>query len=169
MEHLLGLIDILILVVLAVFLLKGLLRGLLKEVCSLLGLILGGVFAFSFHQPLARLLQEGAGLPGQVAVWGAFLCIFLAVVIVFGVLGFVLHRFVKMVLLGGVNRLAGAAFGLAQAVVILAMLMLAMGSQPAPAMARQMVSSSHLAPPFATLGEAIIHEGRELMSRPPAR
>ena len=164
-----GLIDVLILVLLAAFLLKGLFRGLLREICSLLGLILGGVFAFSFHEPLARFLQDSAGLPAPVSVWAAFLCIFLVVVIVFGVLGFVLHRFVKMVLLGGVNRLAGAVFGVTQAVVILAMLMLAMGSQPAPAMARQLVSSSHLAPPFAALGEAIIHEGRELMSKPPVR
>lgn len=163
------LVDILILALLAIFLLKGLFRGLLREICSLLGLILGGVFAFSFHVPFAQLLQDSVGLPPQVSVWAAFLCIFLVVVIVFGVLGFVLHRFVKMVLLGGVNRLAGAVFGVAQAVVILAMLILAMGSQPAPAMARQMVSSSHLAPPFAVLGEAIIHEGRELMSRQPAR
>lgn len=164
-----GLVDILILVVLTVFLLKGLLRGLLKEVCSLLGLILGGVFAFSFHVPLAQFLQDSAGLPAQVSVWAAFLCIFLVVVLVFGVLGFILHRFVKMVLLGGVNRLAGAVFGVVQAVVILAMLILAMGSQPAPVMARQMVSSSHLAPPFASLGQTILHEGRELMGRQPGR
>ncbi|MFO7765301.1 MAG: CvpA family protein [Pelovirga sp.] len=164
-----GLVDILILVVLVVFLLKGLLRGLLKEICSLLGLILGGVFAFSFHVPLAQFLQDSAGLPAQVSVWAAFLCVFLVVVLVFGVLGFILHRFVKMVLLGGVNRLAGAVFGVVQAVVILAMLILAMGSQPAPVMARQMVSSSHLAPPFATLGQAILHEGRELMGRQPGR
>ena len=46
-------IDIGILGILGVFLLKGVIRGLLKEVCSLLGLVLGGVFAFTFHLPLA--------------------------------------------------------------------------------------------------------------------
>jgi len=165
----LGLFDILILIVLAVFLIKGLLRGLLREVCSLLGLVLGGVFAFTFHVPVAQFLQDSAGLPGQVSVWAAFLLVFLGVVIVFAVLGFVLHRFVKIILLGGVNRLAGGVFGLIQAVVILAMLILAMGSQPAPAMARQLIGASHLAPPFATLGETLLDEGRALMGRSPGR
>lgn len=164
-----GLVDILILVVLAVFLIKGLLRGLLKEICSLLGLVLGGVFAFTFHLPLARFLQDSAGLPAQVSVWAAFLAVFLGVVIIFAVLGFVLHRFVKIILLGGVNRLAGGIFGLVQAVVILAMLVLALGSQPAPAMARQMVAAAHLAPPFAVLGETMLEEGRGLMGRSPGR
>ncbi len=158
-----GLVDILILVVLVVFLIKGLLRGLLKEVCSLLGLVLGGVFAFTFHLPLAQFLQDDAGLPGQISVWAAFLAIFLGVIIVFAVLGFVLHRFVKMILLGGVNRLAGGVFGLIQAVVIIAMIVLALGSQPAPAMARQMVAASHLAPPFVTLGATMLKEGRALI------
>ena len=158
-----GLVDFLILAVLSVFLIKGLLRGLLKEICSLLGLVLGGVFAFTFHVPLAQLFQDAAGMPGVVSVWAAFLAIFLGVVIVFAVLGFVLHRFVKIILLGGVNRLAGGVFGLIQAVVILAMLILAMGSQPAPAMARKLIGASHLAPPFVTLGETLLDEGRALM------
>lgn len=164
-----GLIDILILVVLVVFLIKGLLRGLLKEVCSLLGLVLGGVFAFTFHLPFAQFLQDSAGLPAQISVGAAFLAVFLIVVIVFAVLGFVLHRFVKIILLGGVNRLAGGLFGVIQAVVIVAMLVLALGSQPAPAMARQMVEASHLAPPFATLGQTLLAEGRGLMGRLPGR
>jgi membrane protein required for colicin V production len=165
----LGLVDILILVVLAVFLIKGLLRGLLKEICSLLGLVLGGVFAFTFHVPLAQFLQDSAGLPGAISVWAAFLAVFLGVVVVFAVLGFVLHRFAKIILLGGVNRLAGGVFGLIQAVVILAMLIIAMGSQPAPAMARQLLGASHLAPPFATLGETLLDEGRALMGRSSGR
>ena len=91
----LGLIDIVILVVLVFFLLKGILRGLLREVCSLLGLVLGGLFAFTFHLPLAQLLQNSFGLPAQLCVWGAFLAIFLLVVFCFAVIGYILNRFVK--------------------------------------------------------------------------
>lgn len=160
-----GLIDIAILVILAGFLVKGLLRGLLREVCSLLGLILGVVFAFSFHVPLAQMLQDSFGIPSQIAVWGAFLAVFLLVVMIFSVLGFVLHRFVKMVLLGGVNRLAGALFGGIQGVLLLALMILAMGSQPAPAAAKKMIVDSHLAPPFVTLGETLLEEGRELIGQ----
>lgn len=158
-------IDIGILGILGVFLLKGVLRGLLKEVCSLLGLVLGGVFAFSFHLPLAQTLQDSFHLPAQVSVWGSFLAIFLLVVIIFGVLGFVLHRFVRLVFLGGFNRVAGALFGLAQGVVLLSMIVLALNSSVVPTSAQKMLHGSQLAPPFADLGKSIFTGSRDLIGR----
>lgn len=160
-----GLVDIIILVVLALFLLKGIFRGLLREVCSLLGLVLGGVLAFIFHLPLAQLLQDRLSLPAQLSVWGAYLGIFLLTIILFGVLGFVLHRFVKLLFLGGFNRLAGALFGLAQGVVLLAMLTLALSSSVVPGAVRKTVRQSQLAPPFQQLGKAIFDGSRDLIGR----
>ncbi len=158
-----GIVDIGILVILAFFLIKGIVRGLLKEVCSLLGLVLGGVFAFSFYLPLAQALQDKLNLPGQLSVWAAFLIIFLTFVVVFAVIGFVLHRFVKMVFLGGFNRLAGAIFGIVQGVVVLSLLLLACSSSVAPETVRQMTQRSELGPPFVVLGDSILTGCRELI------
>lgn len=158
-------IDIGILGILGVFLLKGGLRGLLKEVCSLLGLVLGGVFAFTFHLPLAQTLQDSFGLPAQLCVWGSFIAIFLLVMIVFGVVGFVLHRFVKLVFLGGFNRVAGAVFGLVQGVVLLSMIVMALNSSVVPKSARKMMGDSQLAPPFEQLGQSIFTGSKDLMGR----
>lgn len=158
-------IDIGILGILGLFLLKGVLRGMLKEVCSLLGLTLGGVFAFTFHLPLARTLRDFWNLPDQLCVWGSFLAIFLLVVIIFGILGFVLHRFVRLVFLGGINRLAGALFGLVQGIVLLSMIVLALNSSVVPKSARAMMRESQLAPPFETLGASIFTGSRELIGR----
>ncbi len=160
-----GLVDIAILVILCFFLLKGIFRGLLKEICSLLGLVLGGVFAFTFHLPLGQLLQDSFNLPDQLCIWGSFLVIFLSVVFLFAVIGFVLHRFVKLVFLGGFNRLAGAIFGIIQGVVLLAIIILALNSSVAPDAISGMVKDSQLAPPFITLGESIFHGSRELIER----
>ena len=160
-----GLIDIAILVILCFFLLKGILRGLLKEICSLLGLILGGAFAFTFHLPLAQFLQDSFNIPAQLCIWGAFLSIFLLVVVLFGVIGFVLNRFVKLVFLGGFNRLAGAIFGIIQGVVILSMIVLALNSSVAPDAVRGKLKKSQLAPPFVTLGESIFTGSRGLIGR----
>ena len=158
-------IDILILAVLAFFLLKGIFRGLLKEVCSLLGLVLGGVLAFVFHLPVAQVFQDRLGLPAQLSIWGAYLGIFLLTILCFGVLGFVLHRFVKLIFLGGFNRLAGAVFGLAQGVVLLAMVMLALNSTMVPDAVRKNARRSQLAPPFEELGRAILTGSRELIGQ----
>ena len=161
----LSLVDILILIILAAFLVKGVIRGLLKEVCSLLGLVLGGVFAFTFHLPLAQALEKSFHLSQQLSVWGAFLAIFLLVVVIFGVLGFVLHRFIKAAFLGGINRLAGALFGLAQGVILLSLMILALNSSLVPKSAQGMLHRSQLAPPFADLGKSIYSGSRELLSR----
>jgi len=161
----LGLVDIVILVLLGFFLLKGIYRGLLKEVCSLLGLILGGVFAFSFHLPLAQWLQDSFHLPAQLCIWGSFLAIFLLLVFLFAVIGFVLSRFVKLIFLGGFNRLAGAIFGMIQGVVILSMIVLALSSSVAPEYVRVKVKGAQLAPPFATLGQSIFSGSQSLIGR----
>ncbi len=158
-----GIIDISILVILVFFLIKGIVRGLLREVCSLLGIVLGGVFSFSFYLPVAQLLQDKLNLPSQFCVWVAFLVIFLAFVVVFAVVGFVLHRFVKMVFLGGFNRLAGAIFGIVQGVVVLSMLLLACSSSVAPETLRKMTLRSELGPPFVSLGDDILASGRKLI------
>lgn len=160
-----GLVDIAILSILGLFVIKGLLRGLLKEVCSLLGLVLGGIFAFTFHVPLAQLLQDAFQLPARLCIWGSFLAIFLLVVIVFAALGYLLHRFVRLVFLGGINRLAGAFFGIVQGVVIVALIALALSSSVAPEAARRMLGGSQLAPPFVTLGTDILSGSRELIGR----
>lgn len=160
-----GLVDIAILVILSFFLLKGVFRGLLREVCSLLGLVLGGVFAFTFHLPLAQLLQDSFNLPAQLCIWGSFLAVFLSMVILFAVIGFVLHRFVKLVFLGGFNRLAGAMFGIIQGVVLLAMIVLALNSSVAPDTVRGMVKGSQLAPPFIILGESMFSGSQGLIGR----
>ena len=158
-------IDIGILGILGFFLLKGVIRGLLKEVCSLLGLVLGGVFAFTFHLPLAQYLQDSFGLPAQLCVWVSFLAIFLLVAVIFGVIGFVLHRFVKLVFLGGFNRMAGALFGLVQGVVLLSMIVLALNSSVVPKSAKGLMKDSQLAPPFAELGQAIFAGSTKLVGR----
>ncbi len=153
-------IDIVILVILVIFLIKGIWRGLLKEVCSLLGLVLGGLFAFTFNQPVAEWLQASYGLPARLSVWGSFLVIFLLVIFLFGVVGFVLNRFVKLIFLGGFNRLAGALFGIVQGVVIVSILLLALSSNLAPGWSRSRIAESQLAPPFVTLGRAAFEAGR---------
>jgi membrane protein required for colicin V production len=129
-------VDIAILVILTAFLVKGLVRGLLKELCSLIGLLGGAVLAFIFHASLADLLVQSLRIPSTVAVVAAFLAIFLTTILVFAVLGYLLSRFVNLLFLGGLNRLAGGFFGLAEGVVLLAVILYALSLSPLPEVLR---------------------------------
>ncbi|MBE0575486.1 MAG: CvpA family protein [Desulfuromonadales bacterium] len=156
-------IDIAILVILCGFLLKGLLRGLLKEVCSLAGLFVGAFLAFRYHGPLADALLKSVDLPAQIAVTITFTVLFLATMIFFLVLGFLLSRFVKLLFLGGFNRMIGGLFGLFQGVLLLAVVIFALSLQPLPWGMDKVMAESYLTPPFVDLGSGIMEGSQRIL------
>lgn len=155
-------VDIAILVILGAFLVKGLVRGLLKEVCSLLGLVLGAVLAFAFHQPLAAHMAGSFHLPENLCTVVAFVGLFLASLIFFGLLGYLLSRFVKLIFLGGFNRVAGGLFGLVQGGVLTALVLFAFSVATLPDFMDRAMRSSQLAPPFVELGRDIFEGSARL-------
>ncbi|HKJ04653.1 MAG TPA: CvpA family protein [Geopsychrobacteraceae bacterium] len=160
-----NLVDIVILVILSIFLLKGVFRGLLKEVCSLLGLVCGGLLAFYLYLPLAQWIMGMFNWPSQLCVTLAFLMIFVSTLVVFGAIGYVLNRFLKLALLEGLNRLTGAIFGFLQGVLLLALILFALTSASVPGSVRKELRVSELSPPFTELGEVIFSISRDLALR----
>jgi membrane protein required for colicin V production len=156
-------LDIAILVVLAAFLLKGILRGLLKELCSLLGLVVGGFIAFRYQGPLGEAIMQACHWPAQVCMVLAFLALFMSSVLFFGMLGFLLSRFVKLVFLGGINRITGGFFGLTQGVLLLAIVLFALSLRPLPGSLAPSLRTSQLAPPLVNLGKAAMTGSRTLL------
>ena len=157
-------IDITILGILVAFTVKGLFRGFLKELCSLVGLLAGAVLAFSFHAPLAELLVQIFRMPSRIAVFVAFLLLFLATVVFFSLLGYALSRFLKLLFLGGLNRVAGGFFGLLQGVLLLTVTLFSLSLTPLPKTMQPALKESVLSPPFVNLGEAALHGGRHAIS-----
>jgi len=156
-------IDIAILVILLGFLLKGLLRGLFKEICSLAGLFVGAFLAFRFHGPLADALLERADIPAQIAVAISFTALFLATMVVFMVLGFLLSQFVKLLFLGGFNRLIGGVFGLSQGVLLLSVVLFGLSLRPLPWGMDLLMKDAYLAPPFVDLGNAVLKGSQRVL------
>ncbi|MCK4536833.1 MAG: CvpA family protein [Desulfuromonadales bacterium] len=155
-------LDIAILVILTGFVVKGLLRGLLKEVCSLAGLFVGTFLAFRYHGPLAERLMQQVDLPVPVAIAITFTTLFLCTMIFFLVLGFLLSRFVKLLFLGGFNRIIGGFFGLAQGTLLLAVILFTLSLRPLPWI-DQLAKNSRLAPPFVQLGDAILKGSQQVL------
>lgn len=155
-------LDIAILVVLVGFIIKGLLRGLLKEVCSLAGLFLGTFLAFRYHAALAEKLLEQFSLPVSVAIAITFTTLFLCTLIAFLALGFLLSRFVKLIFLGGFNRIIGGFFGLAQGTLLLAVVLFTLSLRPLPWI-DHLAETSSLAPPFVQLGDTILKASQQVL------
>jgi len=103
-------LDIVLIVILAVSAFSGFANGLIKAVFSLVGLILALFLAGRTYVALADQLTFISN--ENVARIVAFAVIFLAVIIIAAILGKILTGLVSAILLGWLNRLGGAAFGL---------------------------------------------------------
>jgi membrane protein required for colicin V production len=153
-------VDLGILAVLAAFLIKGLWRGLLREVCALAGLLLGAFFAFRFHAPLGDVLASVFGISFRSAAVIASALLFISTVLFFAILGYLLSRFVRLLFLGGINRVAGGFFGLAEGALLLALVLFTFSLTELPEVVERNLLESQLAPPFVDLGEAAFQQSR---------
>jgi membrane protein required for colicin V production len=141
---------------------KGFLKGLVREVCSLLGLVVGGWGAFRFSPSLAVLMKPLLPLPHGVSTALAFVLILIFSGILAWLAGHLLTAVFKLVLLGGVNRMGGTAFGLMEGALFLCML-LALGSGPlVPKSVKKKVDASATARPFVACGQELLDGWRRV-------
>jgi membrane protein required for colicin V production len=105
-----GGLDIALLVVIAIATLLGFRTGIIKAVLSLAGVIVGVILAGRFYVLLSEQLTfiPHAGTAKIVA----FAIILIVVMIIAGVAASLLKWAASIVMLGWVNRLGGALFGL---------------------------------------------------------
>jgi len=103
-------LDIVILVLLIIPTLVGLKIGIIKAVLSLFGIIVGVILAGQFHEVLGERLTFIS--QANVASIVAFAIIVIAVMIVAAIAASVLKKIASVILLGWVNHLGGAIFGL---------------------------------------------------------
>ena len=111
-------VDVLLIVLLTPFALRGLWRGLCRESFGLAGLVGGAATAGAIGPQLAGALVARDWLSPLVAGPTAFAGVFVATALVANLLGLLADRLVRALLLGGVNRVAGAAFGLAKGAMV---------------------------------------------------
>lgn len=103
-------LDIVILVIIAIPTLIGLRTGIIKAILSLVGLVVGVILAGRFYAALAERLTF---IPQEtLAKVVAFVIIMGLAMIIAGVLASVLKWIASVVMLGWINRLGGAVFGL---------------------------------------------------------
>lgn len=114
-------LDIVIIVLIAIPILTGLRTGLIKAALTLAGLIIGVILAGRFYVALAEQLTF---IPqSSIARIAAFAIILVVVMVIAGVIASVLKWLTSIVMLGWVNRLGGAAFGLVMGAIFSAALL----------------------------------------------
>jgi membrane protein required for colicin V production len=124
--------DYAILAVIAISVLVGVLRGFIKEVFSLLVWAAAFLVAYQFGGDVAALMEDAVSLPSVRAAMG-FVGLFVAVLLVGGLINYLLGRLVASTGLSGTDRLLGGVFGAARGLFLVVAVLLVAGFTPIPA------------------------------------
>lgn len=124
--------DYAILAVIAVSMGVGALRGFVKEVFSLLVWAAAFLVAYHFAGDLASLMEGSVSLPSARIAMG-FTGLFIAVLLVGGLVNYLLGRLVETTGLSGTDRLLGGMFGAARGLALVLIVIMVAGFTPLPA------------------------------------
>jgi len=124
--------DYAILAVIAISVLVGVLRGFVKEVFSLLVWSAAFLVAYHFAGDVANWMEDAVTLPSARMAMG-FTGLFVAVLLVGGLMNYLLGRLVETTGLSGTDRLLGGVFGAGRGLVLVVAVVLVAGFTPIPA------------------------------------
>jgi membrane protein required for colicin V production len=116
-------LDYLILGLLLWGFIAGYRKGLVMILCTLAGVILGGVFALKYMGQAGEKLSGYIHLGLKFSEFLAFLLIFTGVYVVFFFLGKSMSKAISLVMLGFVNRFSGGIFGMLKYFVLISIFM----------------------------------------------
>ncbi len=117
-----NLLDIILIIPLLLFAWNGYKKGFIIEVASLIALILGLYVAFFFSDFAAEMLNDLFDMNQKYVAVFAFLITFIVVIFLVLTVGKIVQKFVDILLLGFLNKLAGAVFGLLKGALLLSIL-----------------------------------------------
>ena len=119
--------DWAIVAVLGLSALISVVRGFVKEVVSLLIWVAAAVIASIFYDQLAVWMVDWISTP-SLRMLTAWILLFVAVLIVGGILNYLLGKLVEATGLSGTDRLLGLLFGLARGLIVLMVIVIILPS-----------------------------------------
>ena len=123
-----NILDIIILICLVPSIIQGLRKGFISQAISIVSIVAGVWASANFANLVSDWLAQYLEAPEQVLRIVSFAIIMIVVFIILGLIGKLLHGIIQLVMLGWVNRLLGAAFAFAKAILILGVLILIFNS-----------------------------------------
>lgn len=123
--------DYVIFAVLGLSVIMGFFRGFMRETMSLAIWAAAFWVAFTFTAKVTPLLENGIELPSaRTAI--AFAMLFLAALIIGGIISWVIGQLVEKTGLSGTDRMLGGVFGILRGIALVVLLLLLAGFTPIP-------------------------------------
>lgn len=109
----------------------GLLRGFIKEAFALFIWVVAIWVGVQYSRDLSLLLQKSISYP-SARIATAFAGLFIATLILGGLISFILNHLIEKTGLTGTDRLLGMVFGLMRGAVLVAVMVMLAGVTPLP-------------------------------------
>ena len=110
-------IDIVIAVAVVISIVVGVLRGFVKEAISIAALVIA-IWAALYFGPAAGDFSEGWLAAEDLQKWFGRVLVFLVVLAIGGLVGWIVAKLVRHSVLSGMDRFLGSLFGLARGVLL---------------------------------------------------
>lgn len=123
-----NILDIIILICLVPAIIQGLRKGFISQAISIISLIAGVWASAKFANLVGEWLSQYITASEQVLKVVSFAIILIVVFIILGLIGKVLDKIIRLVMLGWLNKLLGVVFSLAKCLLILGLITLAFNS-----------------------------------------
>ena len=159
-----SIVDLILLLLLALFAVRGYFKGLFLEIFSLLGIFSGILIAVRYNVQASELLHGYWEISPIILKAIGFILIFFVVYFVFNLLGWLLQRSSKYLFLGGFNRVGGVVFGTGKGAAFLGLILFLVGSSSfLPQDIRKRVDNSVLVPPLNRFGQELVELGKDTL------
>ena len=117
--------DIAIIVIVSFCLIRGLFKGIIGEVSGTVGVVAGFYGAYTYYPFITPYGEKWITNPG-IRNLTAFFLLFCAVLVIVSLVAVLIHKFLKLVFLGWVDRTFGLIFGTAKGILIVSVLFIMM-------------------------------------------
>jgi membrane protein required for colicin V production len=138
-------IDIIILIIMAVFFIMGVKRGLIQQALDILGIILAFLGAFYLAHYVAYYLEDSIELQYNISLVLSAVAIFIAILVFFKIMGIFLKKLADIALLGSLDRIGGGLFGLFKGVLLISLLLIIAFNIPLPDQYKKQIRERPLA------------------------
>ena len=116
--------DVVVLIVVTYGLISGFKKGFIVEVSGMIALGVGIIGAFKFSGILGNYLVNYIDWEPKIIQIVSFILLFIGIVYIISLFAKMLTKALKVILLGGINRLLGALFGVLKWMLMLCALTL---------------------------------------------
>lgn len=125
-----GILDLIFIVILAVSTLLGLIRGVIREVLSLVGLVASVYLAFKFSDALSKTYTSQVFEDSRISYIVTFVLIIVATLFAVTLVNLFFSQLLRASGLSFVNRFFGMVFGVLRGTLICSILVLVIGFVP---------------------------------------